>query len=97
VSLQFQWDPHKESKNKRKHKIVFKEAASVFADFLSASMPDPEPDPDHSMEEDRFIIVGYSNKRRPLMVSYTERGNQIRIISARKLTPVERVQYEETI
>ena len=93
MSLQFQWDPHKESKNKHKHKIVFKEAASVFADFLSASMPDP----DHSMEEDRFIIVGYSNRRRPLMVSYTERGNQIRIISARKLTPVERVQYEETI
>ena len=93
MSLQFEWDPDKEVKNKRKHKILFKEAASVFADFLSASMSDP----DHSMEEDRFIIVGYSSRRRPLMVSYTERGNQIRIISARKLTPVERVQYEETI
>ena len=92
MSLQFEWDPHKEAKNKRKHKIVFKEASSVFADFLSATMPDP----DHSMDEDRFIIVGYSDKKRPLMVSYTERGNQIRIISARKLTPVERIQYEET-
>ena len=93
MSLQFEWDPNKDSRNQRKHQLSFAEATSVFADFLSASMPDP----DHSDAEDRYIIIGFSDRRRPLMVSYIERGNHIRIISARKLTPMERKQYEETI
>lgn len=93
MSLQFEWDPLKDSQNQRKHQVSFAEAAFVFADFLSASMPDP----DHSDTEDRYIIIGLSNRARPLMVSYTERGNYIRIISARKLTSTERKQYEETI
>jgi uncharacterized DUF497 family protein len=93
VSLQFEWDPEKASKNRRKHGVTFEEAATVFADFLSATIPDP----DHSDREDRFIIIGVSKKQRPLIVSFTERGNQIRIISARELTPTERKQYEESV
>ena len=93
MSLQFEWDPDKDSRNQRRHQVSFAEAASVFADFLSASAPDP----DHLDIEDRYIIIGFSDRRRPLMVSYTERGNHIRIISARTLTPTERKQYEGTI
>jgi uncharacterized protein len=92
VSLQFEWDPEKASQNKRKHQVTFEEAATVFADFLSATAPDP----DHSDTEDRFIIVGVSKQQRPLLVSFTERGDQIRIISARELTSAERKQYEGT-
>jgi hypothetical protein len=55
------------------------------------------PDPDHSDTEDRYIIVGVSKKQRPLIVSFIERGNQIRIISARELTNAERKQYEEAV
>ena len=54
-------------------------------------------DPDHSVEEDRFIIVGQSYRRRLLIVSFAERGDRIRIISARELTPAERRAYEEEI
>ncbi|MBI5932833.1 MAG: BrnT family toxin [Chloroflexi bacterium] len=54
------------------------------------------PDPDHSLDEERFITVGWSNRRRLLMVSHTDRGNRIRIISARELTKLERNEYEET-
>lgn len=93
MSFQFEWDPDKAAQNKRKHQISFEEASTVFADFLSATIPDP----DHSDTEDRYITIGTSKQQRPLMVSYTEHGNQIRIISARKLTSVERKQYEETI
>ncbi len=93
MSLQIEWDPEKASKNKRKHRVSFEEAATVFADFLSATIPDP----DHSDTEDRFIIIGVSKRQRPLMASFTERGNRIRIISARELTSTERKQYEDTI
>lgn len=93
MSLQFEWDPEKASQNKRKHQVAFEEAATVFADFLSATAHDP----DHSDAEDRFIIIGVSNQQRPLLVSFIERGNRIRLISARELTAPERKQYEETI
>ena len=53
------------------------------------------PDPDHSEDEERFIDIGMSDNRRVLVVVYTERGQRIRLISARKATPVERKQYEE--
>jgi len=91
VGLQFEWDPNKAAKNLRQHHVSFEEAATVFEDTLSMTVPDP----DHSRQEDRSIIVGLSNRSRLLMVSHTEHSNRIRIISARELTPRERKQYEE--
>ena len=89
--MEFEWDPKKEAKNIRKHKVAFSEAATVFADTLSTTVPDP----DHSEDEDRYIIIGLSQRHRLLMVAHTERGERIRIISARPLTPTEREAYEE--
>lgn len=66
-------------------------APTVFRDDLSITVPDP----DHSLEEERYITVGISSQNRLLMVAHTERGDLIRIISARELTPRERRQYEE--
>jgi uncharacterized DUF497 family protein len=89
----FEWDPQKAAKNLRKHKVSFTEAATVFDDPLSVTVIDP----DHSVEEDRFIIVGQSYRRRLLIVAFAERGDRLRIISARELTPAERRAYEEEI
>jgi uncharacterized DUF497 family protein len=89
--MEFKWDPQKAAKNLRKHKVSFKEAATVFSDPLSATVPDP----DHSEEEDRYIIVGMSNRFRQLIVSFAEEDDCIRIISARELTRAERKAYEE--
>jgi len=89
--MEFEWDPQKAAKNLRKHKVSFTEAATVFDDPLSVTVVDP----DHSAEEDRFIIVGQSYRRHLLIVSFAERGERIRIISARELTPAERRTYEE--
>jgi uncharacterized DUF497 family protein len=91
--MEFEWDPQKAAKNLRKHKVSFTEAATVFDDLLSVTAHDP----DHSTEEDRSIIVGQSHQRRLLMVSFAERGDRIRIISARELTRAERRDYEEEI
>jgi uncharacterized DUF497 family protein len=91
--VEFEWDPKKEAKNTRRHKVTFSEAATVFGDTLSITIPDP----DHSEEEDRYIIIGLSQRHRLLMVSHTERGERTRIISARPLTPAERKAYEEEI
>ena len=89
--MKFDWDPEKDSENVKKHGVEFTEAATVFADPLSITVRDP----DHSESEDRFIIVGYSNRFRPLMVSHSDRGGRTRIISARPLTSAERHDYEE--
>lgn len=89
--IDFEWDPNKATRNLRKHGVTFEEAATVFRDDLSVTVPDP----DHSMEEDRFITVGLSSQDRLLMVAYAERGDCIRIISARELTSRERRQYEK--
>ncbi|AEB08310.1 BrnT family toxin [Desulfobacca acetoxidans] len=91
--LRFEWDPAKEKANQKKHRVSFKEAATVFRDPLSITFYDP----DHSEEEDRFVIVGFSTIGRLLMVAHTERVDQIRIISSRELTKVERKAYEEEI
>lgn len=87
----FEWDSHKAEANLRKHGVSFEEAQTVFTDPLSITLPDP----DHSEDEERFIDIGMSDNRRVLVVVYTERGQRIRLISARKATPVERKQYEE--
>ena len=88
--MQFEWDREKAKKNLRKHKVSFEEAITVFYDPLSATFDDPE----HSITEERFITIGYSSHSRLLVVSHTERGKTIRIISARSATAHERKRHE---
>ncbi|MBE7446399.1 MAG: BrnT family toxin [Planctomycetia bacterium] len=88
--MQFEWDREKAKKNYRKHKVSFDEAMAVFYDPLSATFDDPN----HSVDEQRLITVGYSSRRRLLVVSHTERGKAIRIINARLATTQERKRHE---
>ncbi|MBM4045328.1 MAG: BrnT family toxin [Planctomycetes bacterium] len=89
--MNFEWDPRKAARNLSKHGVSFHEAATVFYDPLSITYPDP----DHSLLEERYIAIGTSRSGRVLMVAHTDRGESIRIISARKTTPSERKHYEE--
>lgn len=89
--MSFEWDPRKAKANQRKHRVTFEEASSALRDRLSATGHDP----DHSEDEDRFVTIGFSSRGRLLTVSHTDRGNAIRIISARIATSVERQIYEE--
>ncbi len=91
MSLQFTWDPRKAAANLRKHGVGFPEAATAFADPLSLTIPDP----DHSAGEERFVLIGQSERRRLVVVAHVERGELIRIISARPATRRERNSYEE--
>ncbi|MCW6049438.1 BrnT family toxin [Lyngbya sp. CCAP 1446/10] len=86
-----EWDEHKAAANRSKHGVSFEEAKTVFDDRLYVDFYDP----DHSDEEDRYIIIGASRRGRLLIVSYTERGDAIRLISAREVTRGEREVYEE--
>jgi uncharacterized protein len=88
--VDFEWDPEKALENERKHGVSFVEATQVFGDELSRSVADP----DHSEAEDRFLIFGQTAAGRNLVVSFTERGIRIRLISARDMTPQERRAYE---
>lgn len=88
--MQFEWDRKKAKKNLKKHKVSFEEAMTVFYDPLSATFDDP----DHSVDEQRLITVGYSPHGCLLVVSHTERGKAIRIISARTATSHERRRHE---
>jgi uncharacterized DUF497 family protein len=87
--VEFEWDPEKEQANIRKHGVNFTEAATVFGDPLELTISDP----DHSIGEYRFLSMGHSIRNRILVVSYTERENRIRIISARTASPKERRQH----
>lgn len=89
--MRFEWDEEKAKANLKKHRVGFEEAATVFIDPFSISTPDP----DHSVDERRYIEIGNSDKGRVLVVVYTERSSNIRIISCRKATPSERKFYEE--
>ena len=89
--MQFEWNPTKAKKNLQKHGVSFQEAASVFYDPLAVSGVDP----DHSETEERTITFGMSSSDRLLVVAHTERGDAIRIISARLATQHERHIYEE--
>lgn len=89
--MQFEWDLRKAAANFKKHGVSFEEAATAFRDSLAVTARDP----DHSVGEDRFITFGVSNRGRLLVVSHTERGNVLRIISARQTTKGERRIYEE--
>jgi hypothetical protein len=88
--LLFEWDIEKAKSNEQKHAIFFEEASTVFADTCSVTIYDPI----HSEDEERFVIIGISHKKRTLVVVHTERGDKIRIISARKATKNERACYE---
>lgn len=88
--LIFEWDPEKARENEAKHGVGFPEASEVFDDDHSSSVPDP----DHSADEDRYLIFGISKQGRHLVVSYTEREERIRLISARQMTSRERRAYE---
>ncbi len=91
MQFNFEWDEEKVKANLNLHKIGFDEAATVFSDPFSITVPDP----DHSTDEERYIDIGVSDKGRILVVCYTERGTNTRIISCRKATPTERRRYEE--
>jgi uncharacterized DUF497 family protein len=92
MALEFEWNPAKAEANLKEHGISFDEATTVFRDTLSITISDP----DHSDSEDRFIDIGMSHRMQLLVVSYTERKDRIRIISARRATRAERKNYEET-
>jgi uncharacterized protein len=89
--MQFEWNNDKAASNLSKHGVSFEEAKTVFDDPLYVDFYDP----DHSEEEERYLIVGQSNRGRLLIVSYTERRDSIRLISAREVTRTEREAYEE--
>lgn len=88
--LLFEWDMQKSQNNVQKHGITFDEASTVFSDTFSLTIHDPL----HSDKEERFIIIGVSQKNRILTVVHTERGDNVRLISARKSTKNEREFYE---
>jgi uncharacterized DUF497 family protein len=88
--MRFEWDRDKASRNLKRHGVSFDEATTAFYDPLSATFDDP----DHSVDERRFITVGYSSRGRLLVVSHTDRGEVTRIISARRATASERKRHE---
>lgn len=89
--MKCEWDPAKAASNLRKHGVSFEEAATALADDYSVTGADPE----HSIGESRFVTFGASNTGRLLVISHTEQGDVLRIISARRATKHERRIYEE--
>jgi uncharacterized DUF497 family protein len=85
------WDADKARVNAAKHRVTFEEAATLFADPLELTIPDPN----HSIDEDRYVSVGTSAAGRLLVVGYMERGSKIRVIFARRATTREQHDYEE--
>lgn len=90
-SLAFEWDPRKAALNLAKHAVWFDEAVTAFGDPLAQIIDDP----DHSVGEQRSILLGQSDRGRLLVVMFTERRDSIRLISARRATPRERRRHEE--
>jgi len=89
--MDFEWDESKPGANKKKHGVTFWVATEVFGDDLSSFVADP----DHSSEEGRFLLFGTTKRNKHLVVSFTERDQIVRIISARPMTPSERKAYEQ--
>ena len=89
--LEFEWDPKKAAANLKRHRVSFEEARTVFLDERAKLIDDP----DHSSDEDRFVLLGISGLLRVLLVChcYRQQGQTIRIISARKASPGEARQY----
>jgi uncharacterized DUF497 family protein len=88
--VEFTWDWREAERNRRKHGVTFDEAVTVFMDPREVMIHDP----DHSIDEDRFVSVGMSSAGRLLVVGYTERGRTIRLIFARRATPPEWMDYD---
>jgi len=91
MGLSFEWDEQKSRENLRRHGVSFEESSTIFGDPLSLTIEDPL----HSIEEDRLITIGLSNAGTTLVVVHTERGDNIRVISARIASPRERRMYVE--
>ncbi|MFL5381627.1 MAG: BrnT family toxin [Longimicrobiaceae bacterium] len=91
MSLDVEWDPEKAAANAARHGVTFSEAATVLADPLAIDLPDP----DHSIEEERLLLLGQSENGRLLIVTLTVRGDIVRIISAKPMTSRERRTYEQ--
>ena len=90
--LRFEWDAPKAAANRAKHKVSFEEASTVFGDPLGRITDDPR----HPEDEERFVVLGLSEKRRLLVVMFTERGDALHLISARRATRREARNYEES-
>jgi uncharacterized DUF497 family protein len=93
VALTFEWDSRKARSNLSKHGISFEEASTIFGDFLSLTVPDP----DHSITERRYITMGRAFNGKLLVVDHTDRSDNIRIISARRASRRERRFYEQEV
>lgn len=93
MGLTFEWDRRKAASNMKKHGVSFEEASTVFRDPLALTIEDP----DHSVDEERWVTLGKSDKQVLLVVSHTDRLGRIRIISARRATARERRSYEGII
>ena len=93
MSLRVEWDPEKAAANESKHGVSFSEAATVLSDPLSITLPDP----DHSSQEERLLLLGQSSSGWFLLVALTERDDAVRLISARPMTSRERRTYEHAI
>jgi uncharacterized DUF497 family protein len=89
--MKFEWNTEKAKRNQKKHGVSFSEALTVFKDSLSLTYPDT----DHSVDEDRFLLIGLSSSDNVLVISHTFRNDVVRIISARKATNKERSFYEK--
>ena len=87
------WDPRKAAANKKKHGVSFHEAGTILEDPLGTTYPDPA----HSHEEERFITIGRSALQRILVVAHADRGDAVRLISARRATRRERQFYEDNL
>ncbi len=91
--MKFEWDKRKAVSNIKKHGVPFEEASTVFGDPLSLTIQDPI----HSNKEERYVTIGLSAKFRIIVVIHTDRGDNIRIISARLATKGEKNNYEKGI
>jgi uncharacterized DUF497 family protein len=91
MGLTFEWHEEKAAVNLMKHGVSFEEAKTIFNDSFSLTIADPQ----HSLDEERYIDLGRSDTGQLLVVCYTERGSNIRIISCRKATKSERRTYEQ--
>ena len=89
--VRFEWDSRKAASSERKHGISFPEAATAFGDPLSITIPDPQ----RSVGEARFVLVGLTYRSRLVVVAHAEADDSIRIVSARPATPAERRSYEQ--
>jgi len=92
MNQEFEWDPAKAQTNRQKHQVSFEEATTVFDDPLLITLLDVE----HSIDEERYITLGLSRRRRLMLVAHTDRKERIRIISARKATRNEQKFYTES-